>query len=135
VTVQGRYVRLRDAEVVSAAPPPIWVAGAGPRMLRLTARYADGWNLAWGGADPGWLAEPLAGLGRELDAAGRKRSSFTISAGISWVPGRRSFRLTDALRAHEAVGVDLAILSLAEGPGRATRPEYLERAAEAIAAR
>src|SRR5262249_13544353 len=42
VTGQSRSVRLRDAEVLSTAPPPaIWVAGAGPRMLRLTARCAD----------------------------------------------------------------------------------------------
>ena len=136
VTTEGRYVRLRDAEVVAtAAPPPIWVAGHRPRMLRLTARYADGWNLAWGGADPGWLAAALAGLGRELDAAERERSGFTVSAGISWVPSGSSTELPRALRAYEAAGVDLAILSLAEGPSRATRPEYLEWAARAIAAR
>jgi alkanesulfonate monooxygenase SsuD/methylene tetrahydromethanopterin reductase-like flavin-dependent oxidoreductase (luciferase family) len=138
VTAGGRYVRLREAEVVATAPPPpIWVASKGPRMLRLTARYADGWNLAWGGPDPGWLAEPLAGLRKELDAAGRDRSSFTVSAGISWVPngGGGVAELARTLDAYEAAGVDLAILSLAVGPSRATRPEYLERAAEVLAGR
>ncbi|MGD9620397.1 MAG: LLM class flavin-dependent oxidoreductase [Mycolicibacterium sp.] len=28
-------------------PPKIWVAGHGPRMLRLTAEYGDGWVPAW----------------------------------------------------------------------------------------
>lgn len=134
VSADGRYVRLREAEVLATSPPPpIWVAGRGPRMLRLTARHADGWNLAWGGLDPGWLAEPLAVVQRELEAAGRERRGFTVSAGISWVPDGSSAELAGALRAYEAAGVDLAILSLAEGPSRRTRPEYLEQAAEVLA--
>lgn len=28
-------------------PPKVWVAGHGPRMLRLTAKYGDGWIPAW----------------------------------------------------------------------------------------
>lgn len=136
VTTHGRYVRLREAEVLTTAPPPpIWVAAGGPRMLRLTARHADGWNLAWGGLDPGWLAGALAGLRAELAAAGRERSGFVVSAGISWIPNGSSAELVEALGAYEAVGVDLVILSLAEGPVQPTRPEYLERAAEGLASR
>jgi hypothetical protein len=41
--------------------------------------------------------------------------------------------LAGILRGYEAVGVDLAILTLSEGPSRRTRPEYLDRAAEALA--
>jgi alkanesulfonate monooxygenase SsuD/methylene tetrahydromethanopterin reductase-like flavin-dependent oxidoreductase (luciferase family) len=133
VTMAGRYVRMRDAEVLATAPPPpIWIAGRRPRMLRLTARHAAGWNLAWGGPDPGWLDEPLRGLLRELEAAGRDRASFTVSAGMSWVPDDNPGELAAALRAYEEAGVDLTILSLAEGPSRRTRPEYLEQAAEAL---
>ena len=59
-----------------------------------------------------------------------------MSAGISWVPEGENDAgaLAETLRAYEAAGVDLAILSLAQGPSRRTRPEYLERAAEALAA-
>ncbi len=136
VTMDGRNLRLREAEVLATAPPPpIWIAGRGPRMLRITARLADGWNLAWGGADPGWLVEPLASLTRELKAAGRDRAAFTVSAGLTWVPGRGDAELAGALRAYEAAGVDLAILCLAEGPSRRTKPEYMERAAGVLAAR
>src|SRR2546423_8652672 len=43
VTVEGSYLRLRDAEVLATAPPPpIWVAARGRRMLRLTAPLAAG---------------------------------------------------------------------------------------------
>ncbi len=48
---RARTVSLRDALL----PPepvqpriPVWVGGkGGPRLLRLAARYADGWNAVW----------------------------------------------------------------------------------------
>lgn len=47
----GEYVEAHDAQLVPRGPsrsgPPIWIAGKGPRMLRLAARYADAWNTAW----------------------------------------------------------------------------------------
>jgi alkanesulfonate monooxygenase SsuD/methylene tetrahydromethanopterin reductase-like flavin-dependent oxidoreductase (luciferase family) len=45
VTFEGRYYTVHDGGL--RAPQqrvPIWVAGDGPRMLALAARYADGWN-------------------------------------------------------------------------------------------
>src|SRR5215212_3805402 len=49
VDFQGRYYQARDCELrprgPRAAGPPILVGGGGDRMLRLTARYADQWNL------------------------------------------------------------------------------------------
>jgi alkanesulfonate monooxygenase SsuD/methylene tetrahydromethanopterin reductase-like flavin-dependent oxidoreductase (luciferase family) len=136
VTYEGQYVRLLEAEVLmTAPPPPLWVAGKGPRMLRLTAGHAAGWNLAWGGLDPSWLAAPLATLDRELKAVKRDRDSFTVSAGFCWTPEAGTAALAAALRSYEALGVDLAILCLAEGPAGRTAPEYLERAAEVMALR
>src|SRR5215472_13605802 len=134
VTREGRYVKLREAEVgATASPPPLWVAGKGPRMIRLTARHAAGWNLAWGGLDPAWLAGPLAGLRREQEVARRDRAGFTISAGFCWTPDEGTAALIGTLRAYEAVGVDVAMLCLAEGPARPTAPEYMNRAAEVLA--
>jgi alkanesulfonate monooxygenase SsuD/methylene tetrahydromethanopterin reductase-like flavin-dependent oxidoreductase (luciferase family) len=130
VTLEGRYVRLREAEVFATAPPPpLWIAAGGPRMLGITARLADGWNLAWGGLDPSWLAEKQAALERELVAAGRDRASFTVSAGVAWVPDENWDALTRSLRAYEAAGVDLVILCLADGPLRRVGEEDVERAA------
>jgi alkanesulfonate monooxygenase SsuD/methylene tetrahydromethanopterin reductase-like flavin-dependent oxidoreductase (luciferase family) len=45
VTLNGRYYSLNDASLLMTSPPvPIWVAGNGPRMLDLVARYASGWD-------------------------------------------------------------------------------------------
>jgi alkanesulfonate monooxygenase SsuD/methylene tetrahydromethanopterin reductase-like flavin-dependent oxidoreductase (luciferase family) len=39
---------LRNAEVHPSLRAPIWLGGkGGPRLLRLAARYADGWNVVW----------------------------------------------------------------------------------------
>ena len=50
--------------------PPVWVAGHGPRMLRLTGQYGDGWIPAW------WMKPEEYGAKREViakhaEAAGR----------------------------------------------------------------
>ncbi len=34
-------------EAEGRGKPPVWVAGHGPRMLRLTGEYGDGWIPAW----------------------------------------------------------------------------------------
>jgi probable F420-dependent oxidoreductase len=51
VDFQGTYYAARDCELLPRGPrpggPPILIAGHGPRMLRITARYADSWNAAW----------------------------------------------------------------------------------------
>jgi FMNH2-dependent dimethyl sulfone monooxygenase len=60
---EGRYHRLSEAALLP--PPqrdiPILVAGRRPRMLGLTARWADAWNTAW-------YAEPNDKLRGELEA-------------------------------------------------------------------
>ena len=49
--LDGRWVQARDAVLLPPARPdlPILIAAKRPRMLELTARYADAWNLAWFG--------------------------------------------------------------------------------------
>jgi FMNH2-dependent dimethyl sulfone monooxygenase len=51
VTFDGRYHRAHEARLVPTPGRriPILVAAGGPRMLRLTAGYADAWNSAWFG--------------------------------------------------------------------------------------
>ena len=50
---EGRYYQARDAINLPRGPrwqeggPPILLGAKGPRMLRLTARYADAWNSDW----------------------------------------------------------------------------------------
>ncbi len=48
VDFQGRYYRTPNCELRPRGPrasgPQILIGAAGPRMLRLAARYADAWN-------------------------------------------------------------------------------------------
>src|SRR2546421_2514577 len=53
-TFHGKHYRIEDA-VCAPKPtqhprPPIWVGGAGPRVMRLAARFADGFDLGRHGA-------------------------------------------------------------------------------------
>jgi probable F420-dependent oxidoreductase len=51
VDFKGQYYEVRNCVLRPRGPSPtgpqILVAGSRPRMLRLTARYADAWNTAW----------------------------------------------------------------------------------------
>jgi len=48
VDFEGTFYSAKDSELVLTGPrtggPPINIAGAGPKMLRLVAQYADAWN-------------------------------------------------------------------------------------------
>jgi probable F420-dependent oxidoreductase len=84
VTFEGDYVTTRDA--VLEPPPsrdiPILVAAFGPRMLRLTARYADSWNTAWFGAPDERLRERMDALDAALEAEGRDPATLERTVGI-----------------------------------------------------
>jgi len=86
VDYRGTYASAPDCELRPRGPrpggPPILIASAGPRMLRLTADHADQWNTAWLGA-PAALDEPLAKLHAACDDAGRDRASLGITVGIN----------------------------------------------------
>ena len=49
VSFSGRFYQLQDARPaiwpVQKPHPPLWIGGGGDRVLRITARYADGWNF------------------------------------------------------------------------------------------
>jgi phthiodiolone/phenolphthiodiolone dimycocerosates ketoreductase len=51
--------------------PKIWVAGHGPRMLRLTGRYGDGWIPSSSRMDPAEYASRKAVVAQAASAAGR----------------------------------------------------------------
>lgn len=68
VTFEGRFERAIGCEIRPRGPRPngipLIVGSNGPRMLRLMAKYADGWNTTW-------VMHPdeLAPLNLEVDAA------------------------------------------------------------------
>jgi alkanesulfonate monooxygenase SsuD/methylene tetrahydromethanopterin reductase-like flavin-dependent oxidoreductase (luciferase family) len=123
VTFDGRWRRFDDA--VLLPPPgrrvPLLVAATRPRMLRLTATWADAWNTAWFGAVDDGLRSGLAALDAACAAVGRDPTTIRRTVGVRLHdPGTGGgdasgldadadglARLFDDL---EAVGVDDAIV-------------------------
>ena len=83
--LDGRYVTARDAVLLPPARPdlPILIAAKGPRMLELTARHADAWNLAWFGYPDERLARVRGELVEACERVGRDPATLTITVGVS----------------------------------------------------
>ena len=83
----GVYHRARECELRPRGPrragPPIVIAGTGERMLRLTARYADGWNgwLAYGRSQPDVLPPLREKVDAACEAVGRDPATLSRSVG------------------------------------------------------
>jgi phthiodiolone/phenolphthiodiolone dimycocerosates ketoreductase len=61
--------------------PKVWVAGHGPRMLRLTGQYGDGWLPAWS-MEPEDYAAKRAVVAQHAEAAGRPIPESGLLRGI-----------------------------------------------------
>jgi alkanesulfonate monooxygenase SsuD/methylene tetrahydromethanopterin reductase-like flavin-dependent oxidoreductase (luciferase family) len=143
--LDGEYVTARDAVLAPPARPdiPILVAAKRRRMLELTARHADAWNMAWFGVPD----ERLAGLRSDLDDAcgrvGRDPATLTDTVGVVvqypdalWPGFELSPRaisgspseIADGLAAHAAAGADHLIVVL-----EPCTPATLNNFAEAVA--
>lgn len=86
VTWEGRHFRLQEAycrpRPAQRPGPPLWVGGkGGPRMARLVARLADGWNTVWA-----WTPEDYGERVRVLEEAcerhGRDPATVRRSVGL-----------------------------------------------------
>lgn len=86
VDFNGKYYRAQDCEVTPFGPrvpgPPLMVGASQPRMLRLTARYADMWNTCYF-AGPETFHEPLANIKAACDDVGRDIKDLVITCLIS----------------------------------------------------
>lgn len=86
VDFQGQYYDANDCELRPRGPrqggPPILIASQGPRMLKLTAKYADAWNTAWFGPVEG-IAESRANLERACAEASRDPASIEVTVGVA----------------------------------------------------
>jgi alkanesulfonate monooxygenase SsuD/methylene tetrahydromethanopterin reductase-like flavin-dependent oxidoreductase (luciferase family) len=90
IDFQGTYYEARDCELRPRGPrpngPPILVgaSNAGPRMLDMTARYADDWNTWF--SSTGNMVEGLLPLLEKVDAAceaaGRDPATLARSAAV-----------------------------------------------------
>ena len=74
VDFEGQFYQLQharlDTEPFEGKLPPIWVGAGGPRMLKITGRYADGWWPA-GAWSPEDYAAKLKVIRDAADEAGR----------------------------------------------------------------
>jgi alkanesulfonate monooxygenase SsuD/methylene tetrahydromethanopterin reductase-like flavin-dependent oxidoreductase (luciferase family) len=81
VTFSGRYYSLKDASLLeTGSHVPIWLGGAGPRMLSIVARNASGWNwIGPFGGTGGGFSVALARLRIECERIGRNPGELEIS--------------------------------------------------------
>ena len=128
VTLDGAYHRVDGAVLVPppVRPVPILVAAFGPRMLDLTARWADQWNTAWFGAANETVEENIRTLRAAVAASGRPVDSVSVTVGITVVDhdqtpvrepeptaiGGTIPDLAEAFRAYEALGVEHLVIGL-----------------------
>lgn len=94
VDFAGQYYQARNCEDLPRGPrsegPPLMVGTTGPRMLKLTARYADLWNVGYMGK-PETMTEPLAKFERACREVGRDPAAVGVTALIGlWFPDLQS---------------------------------------------
>ncbi len=86
VDFAGKYYQARDCEIRPRGPrpqgPPLLIGSFGPRMLRLTAQYADLWNTGYLGG-PGTLEKPLAELRRACEEVGRDPQTLEVTGMVA----------------------------------------------------
>ena len=88
-TFDGRYFQVVDAPCEpkgARGPIPILVGTSSPRMMRLTARWADTWNT-WG--TPERIRDRTAALDAACAAEGRDPATLTPHRAGPLLPGRR----------------------------------------------
>lgn len=92
VDFAGEYYQARDCDNVPRGPrsegPPLMVGceSGSPRMLKLTAQYADLWNTGYMG-QPETMTEPLAKIREACREVGRDPATVGITALIGlWFP-------------------------------------------------
>ena len=149
VDFEGQYYFAKNSEILPRGPrpegPPILIASFGPRMLKLTAQYADQWNTAWLGRPTIYL-ERVKELEAACVAVGRDFSTLKQTVGVSVVyPDGGGEEIPDALRdpdkaltgspeevaaglkAYADLGVDHAICA-----NFLNNPAWLDKLSEAL---
>jgi probable F420-dependent oxidoreductase len=145
VDFTGKYYTARDCEITPRSPrpggPPLMVGAGKPRMLRLTARYADLWNVGYMSIPRSTQAEWRA-LRKACKEEGRDPASlpatFMISLAypdlLDWNKEKKrgylsgsTEELARVLKEYEDLGADHLMFHLTPS----TLPAY-ERLAQAV---
>jgi len=127
VSLDGKYHQVREAVLAPAAQRriPILIAATRPRMLDLTAQWADAWNTAWFGPVDDKVRGRLGELDDALTRAGRPGNEVAKTVGITVrdvdqpapaEPSRNAIdgsveELAKVMKDYEALGVEHLIVS------------------------
>ena len=86
----GKHYEIADAynlpKAVQRPNPPVWVGGKGDRLVKVAARYADGFNSVWAWT-PAAFGERIALLDKCAIEAGRDPSQIRKSVGLYTLGG------------------------------------------------
>jgi F420-dependent oxidoreductase-like protein len=135
-TYHGKHYRIDDA-VCAPKPtqrpcPPIWIGGAGPRVMRLAARYAHGFDLGKHGAGGADLTpDEMAASFKELDAIERTVKREERLQRSHWCASTLDGdgkALVDKIHAYAGAGLDQYLCAFPKE--RAT--EMIERSRERL---
>jgi probable F420-dependent oxidoreductase len=142
VDFRGKYYQAPDCELIPRGPrpggPPLLVAGKGPRMLALTAQYADAWNTAWH-TDPASAVARLDSMRAACIEAHRDPTSLQLTVCVtlafpeladqspSTALTGTTEQLAEALQGYAELGVSEAIFDV-----NPYTPEAFDRLAESI---
>jgi phthiodiolone/phenolphthiodiolone dimycocerosates ketoreductase len=91
-------------------PPKVWVAGHGPRMLRLTGEYGDGWVPAWP-MSPSNYGDKRRCIAEHADRAGRPAPESALFISVIIADSRSHVA---ELMDHDPLGKLLALMCSAE---------------------
>jgi F420-dependent oxidoreductase-like protein len=121
-TFAGSYYTLTNARCEPKGPqqphPPLCIGGSGERRtLRTTARFAQHWNYVGGTVDD--FAHKVEVLHHHCEVIGRDPSEIVISSHVRLGPDGDPGPAVESAAAMAAVGLDLAIVTLAP-PHRAS---------------
>ncbi len=101
ISFAGKHYRLdhatMDLKPAAGRTPKIWVAGHGPRMLRLTGRYGDGWYPT-AVSSPDDYAHKLGIVRAAAADAGRDPASITPALHRFMVVGRTDAEVRTMLK-------------------------------------
>jgi alkanesulfonate monooxygenase SsuD/methylene tetrahydromethanopterin reductase-like flavin-dependent oxidoreductase (luciferase family) len=135
-TYHGKHYRIDDA-VCAPKPtqrprPPIWIGGAGPRVMRVAARYADGFDLGKHGAGGADLTpDEMAASFKELEAIERAEKRERRLQRSHWSTSTLEgdgITLVDKIRGYAAVGLDQYLCAFPKDPAS----EMIERSRERL---
>ncbi len=119
---RGKHYRIDDA-VSSPKPaqrpyPPLWIGGSKPRVLRVAARLADGFDIGRRGPDGAPLtADEMRAAVAEVDAASRAAKRDRPLLRSHWSSAEIEdddvsvHTLRDRMTAYEGAGLDRLILA------------------------